>query len=178
MAEYYSLLQKGCGTQSQTKPRKDSVLKSYAAASSNIMEGARNSTTTGVFSNDAYKSPGIATALSMTADATKQNKGGGPAGRSADSPSKFQYGGGISELNNNYDDGSLRERHSYELAQSDSLYEQEAVVSTGQQEPNGFDVSMMANQMISSEENTRQELVATPAGPAADQNNTLYSLQQ
>ena len=111
MAEYYSLLQKGG---SQTKPRKDSVLKSYAAASSNIMEGARNSTTTGVFSNDpAYKSPGIATALSMTADATKQNK---EVGRSTDSPSKFQYGGGISELNNNYDDGSLRERHSYELA--------------------------------------------------------------
>ena len=58
MAEYFALIQKG------QKPRQDSVLQSYATAYN--LDG-RNSRTTGVFSNDAYKSPEIGTAFSLTA---------------------------------------------------------------------------------------------------------------
>ena len=49
----------------------------------------------------------------------------------------------MSELYNNYEEISLRERHSYELAQSDSLYEQEGEATVAQPEvANGFDVSL------------------------------------
>ena len=136
MAEYFALIQKG------QKPRQDSVLQSYATAYN--LDG-RNSRTTGVFSNDAYKSPEIGTAFSLTAEDNRHlrlEKGE----RSTASPHKFRAG--LSELNNNFEEVSLRERHSYELAQSDSLYEQEGTV-VQQEAANGFDVSM-ANQVVGS----------------------------
>ena len=98
-----------------------------------------------MFSNDAYKSPEIGTAFSLTAEDNRHlqlEKGE----RSTASPHKFRAG--LSELNNNFEEVSLRERHSYELAQSDSLYEQEGTV-VQQEAANGFDVSM-ANQVVGS----------------------------
>ena len=79
MAEYFALIQKG------QKPRQDSVLQSYATAYN--LDG-RNSRTTGVFSNDAYKSPEIGTAFSLTAEDNRHlqlEKGE----RSTASPHKF-----------------------------------------------------------------------------------------
>ena len=80
-----------------------------------MMEG-RNSTTTGVhtagvFSNDPYKSPEIGTAFSMTADEQHLD---GFGGRSTAYEHKFNTG--ASDLIKDYDEHSLKERHSNEMA--------------------------------------------------------------
>ena len=108
------------------------------------MDG-RQSTTTGILTNDAFKTPEVGTAFSLTVEDKQQLilKGGG---HSTASPQKFNTG--ISE--NNYDEvASIRDRKSFEVddAKSDSLYQDNNIEETAVEQStlNGFDVSLTKN---------------------------------